>query len=85
MTPPSMDDPFCLATLEDDTVTKLLSRLADELCGRADCDAFDCELADPWLLKELADDIRDHLQQAILKYRSPTSVVEGYRDRRRAA
>lgn len=78
---PTREQPFTLTTLEDDEITRRLDRLADELTSRADVDAFGTELCQPALLNGLADDIRDHLQEAILRYRTATFVVDGFRER----
>jgi hypothetical protein len=51
------------------------------LTGRADVDGFGGELCQPFLINGLADDIRDHLQEAILKYRTATFVVDGFAER----
>jgi spore coat polysaccharide biosynthesis protein SpsF (cytidylyltransferase family) len=75
------DQPFTLATLEDDEVTRRLDRLADELTSRADVDAFGGELCNSRLINELADDIRDHLGEAILKFRTPAVVTAGFAER----
>jgi hypothetical protein len=78
---PTQEAPFNLDTLADDEITRRLDRLADELTSRADIDGFGGELCNSRLINELADDIRDHLGEAILKYRTASVVTAGHAER----